>query len=535
MLNLEYFPASWAVTGLIGITTVILLYWYSTNNHDYWAKRGIPFDKPVPFLGSFYAYFKKPLHEVELDRHLKYGSVYGHFEGTKPVLSVGDPTLLRDILVKDFAAFPSHRSLETGNKVFDSMLSNMKGDENWKRIRTIVTPTFTTGKIKRMLGIFKECSKILVQNFKNIAKEGKHVDAKGLYAAFSMDVIASSAFSTKIDSHSDPNNQFVTTTKQVFSKEQRWRFLLWFTVPRLVKFLRMKVIPEDMISFFKNATLQIIEERKRTGQTRNDFLQLLMDTAKETDDGDDKDDGDIASNYGVHEDIHPQILRNVTAKDLSKDELVAQCIIFFIGGHETAAVTLSFASYLLALHPDSQDRVRQEVDRALADNGGKVTYEAIKDMKYLDDVISETLRLYPPALRIDRVAEFDYKLGDTGITVPKGMIVTIPIYAVHRDPNLFPDPEKFNPDRFTPEERGQRDQYSYLPFGAGPRNCVANRFALMEVKVCLAHVIASFNIKTCPETNIPLKFGLGQGLLQPEGIILAMEIRKESVLSDQRE
>ncbi|KAG8174242.1 hypothetical protein JTE90_025807 [Oedothorax gibbosus] len=98
----------------------------------------------------------------------------------------------------------------------------MKGDENWKRIRTIVTPTFT-----RMLGIFKECSKILVLNFKNIAKEGKHVDAKGLYAAFSMDVIASSAFSTKIDSHSESNNQFVTTTKQVFSKEQRWRFLLW--------------------------------------------------------------------------------------------------------------------------------------------------------------------------------------------------------------------------------------------------------------------------------------------------------------------
>ncbi|GFT90518.1 cytochrome P450 3A4, partial [Nephila pilipes] len=159
---------------------------------------------------------------------------------------------------------------------------------------------------------------------------------------------------------------------------------------------------------------------------------------------------------------------------------------------------------------------------------GKLTYEALQNMKYMDNVISETLRLFPPAVRLERKAVGDYKLADTGITIPKGMIVTIPSYAMHRDPELFPEPERFDPDRFTPEERAKRDQYSYLPFGAGPRNCVGMRFALMEIKVCLACVVANFKIKRCPETKVPLKFLVGAGLLQPIDVTVALERRDDN-------
>ncbi|KAG8174241.1 hypothetical protein JTE90_025806 [Oedothorax gibbosus] len=202
-------------------------------------------------------------------------------------------------------------------------------------------------------------------------------------------------------------------------------------------------------------------------KVRNDFLQLLMDTAKEVEDDIKEEGADIASNYGGQEDINPHIFKSVTSKSLSRNELVAQCVIFFIAGYDTTASTLSLASYFLALNPDVQEKVRTEVDEALKESDGELTY--VKSMKYLDNIISETLRLYPPIHRLERSADTDYKLKNTEITLRKGMLVSVPIYGMHRDPNFYPDPEKFDPDRFTPEEKAKRDPY---------RERVANMFGM---------------------------------------------------------
>ncbi|CAL1291396.1 unnamed protein product [Larinioides sclopetarius] len=535
MFGLELIFGSLTVNFIIGIFTVLLLYWYTTRNHDYWEKKNVPYVKPVPLLGSVLETMRKPLHEVEYERYMKFGPVYGHYEGNNPHISVGDPTLLRDIMVKDFSSFTGRRIFNSGDKIVDNMLSVIRG-EDWKRVRSIVTPTFTTGKIKRMLGIFKECTATLTDNLNALAKEGKPVDLKRMYGTFAMDVIASSAFSTKIDSHNDPENKFVQMAKTVFSQELGFKLILFLVAPKLLKLFGVGVFASEASAFFKDMTLMIIEERKRTGQKRNDFLQLLMDTAKEISDEQEKeavekDKGDITSNYELT-DVEHQIFKTVTSKKLSLDELVAQSVIFFVAGYDTTASTLSFSTYLLALNQDIQDKLREEVDEALEENNGELSYESIQRMKYLDNVISETLRIYSIVVRLERYADTDYKLGNTGITIEKGTIISIPVYAIHRDPKLWPDPEKFDPDRFTPEERAKRDPYAYLPFGAGPRNCVGMRFALMEIKVCLAHVIANFKIVKSSKTKVPLEFNLGQqGLLQPKEVVVGMEIRKDSPLA----
>ncbi|CAL1283434.1 unnamed protein product [Larinioides sclopetarius] len=361
-----------------------------------------------------------------------------------------------------------------------------------------------------MLSIIKECAETSVSNFKTLATEGKAIEVKRIYGAYSMDVIASSAFSTKLDSHNDPDNRFVQVAKGVFNQKPGLKFFLFFLCPWLLKLFKIQVFAGEASQFFKDITLKIIEERKKTGQVRNDFLQLLMDIAKETEaevhkrDVVEKEKEDITSNYDESDAGH-HIFKAPVSKKLSTDELVAQCVIFFIAGYDTTATTLTMVTYFLAVHPDVQDKLRAEVDAVLEDSNGELTYEAIQNMKYLDNVISETIRIYPISVRLERCAEEDYKLGDTGITIPKGMIVSIPVIAVHRDPKYWPDPEKFDPDRFTPERRAKRDSYSYLPFGAGPRNCLGMRFALMEVKVCLAHVVANFRINRCPQTKVQLK------------------------------
>ncbi|GFX11764.1 cytochrome P450 9e2 [Trichonephila clavipes] len=217
-----------------------------------------------------------------------------------------------------------------------------------------------------------------------------------------MDIIASSAFSTKIDSHNDPDNKFVKTARTVFNQRLGLRFLFFLSAPRLAKFLRIRAFPSEATHFFRDTTLQIIEQRKRTGQVRNDFLQLLMDTAKEVSEEEKWEttdaEKDIASNYEDSDAGH-HFFKTVTPKKISMDELVAQCVIFFLAGYDTTASTLSFATYMLAVEQNIQDKLRQEVDDALAANNGQLTYEAIQNMKYLDNVISETLRMFPPAIR----------------------------------------------------------------------------------------------------------------------------------------
>ncbi|GIY30713.1 cytochrome P450 3A11 [Caerostris extrusa] len=136
MLDVEFTQNSLLLVFLIGLAS-ILFYWYSTKNLDYWKKRNVPFAKPYPF----------PFHEIELKRYLELGHVYGHFEGTRPVLSVAEPELLKNIFIKDFLSFPNRRLLVSGDEVVDKMVSVVNG-EDWKRIRTIITPTFSTGKIK---------------------------------------------------------------------------------------------------------------------------------------------------------------------------------------------------------------------------------------------------------------------------------------------------------------------------------------------------------------------------------------------------
>lgn len=504
--------------------SVIVAYWYLTKDYKYWKLHNIPYVKPLPIVGTMASIMKYPFHEIGNERHKKMGPVYGTYEGRKPILNVGDPDILKDILVKDFQFFTGRRTFKSGSAVLDKMVSNLKG-EDWKRVRTLITPAFTTGKIKKMIGIFIDSAKTVTENFRKTAEEGKPADMKRYFGAFTMDVIASSAFGTKIDSHNDPENPFVSSARKAFTRGVSWRLFLMLVLPILTKLLRNKrSFGLENVEFFKDAALKILEDRKKSGKKRNDFLQLMMDAAKEELEKDAPVENDKETDIG-HEENNEQVFKPIySSKTLSNDEMVAQCVVFFLAGYDTTASTLSFTAYELALNPEIQDRAIAEIDEAV-NKTGELQYEAISEMKYLDCIISETLRKYPPATGTERTASDDYHIKSLNFTVTKDMTVGIPIYAIHHDPKYYPDPEKYDPDRFTPEQKATRHPYSYLPFGAGPRNCIAMRFALMEVKVCLAYVLSQCRFSVSPETKIPLEYRIGTGLMQPKEVMLKVDIR----------
>uniref|UniRef100_I3MLS5 unspecific monooxygenase n=2 Tax=Ictidomys tridecemlineatus TaxID=43179 RepID=I3MLS5_ICTTR len=149
-------------------------------------------------------------------------------------------------------------------------------------------------------------------------------------------------------------------------------------------------------------------------------------------------------------------------------------------------------------------------------------------MEYLDMVVNETLRLFPIAGRIERVCKKDVEIN--GVPIRKGTVVMIPSYVLHRDPQHWPEPEEFHPERFSKKNKDSIDPYIYMPFGNGPRNCIGMRFALMNMKLALVKVMQNFSFQLCKETQIPLKLA-DQGLLQPEKPIILKAVCRDGTIS----
>lgn len=517
---------SFGVPAVLVLFVVLAVIWYFIKSYEYWTRVGIPYVKPIPILGSMGALFANPAHEIEMERYKEKGRIYGTYEGTRPLLTVADPDVLRNIFVKDFPSFSRRRNMIVGDPLSDNMLQNLV-EENWKRVRALMTPAFSTGKIKRMTSIFTDSAKTLTDNFRFAAKDHKSLDMKRLFGAFTMDVIASTAFGTKLNSHDDPCNPFVKAARNLFSRNIPWRFVLFFLFPGFMKFFKISIFQPDVLQFFEKVTLKVMQERKQSGKKRNDFLQMMMDAStEELEKGEDgSKNGDVSEKeIGCEGENYEVFNSSYNSKSLSNDEMIAQCVSFFLAGYDSTASTLSFAAYELALNPDIQDRLIAEIDE-ITTQKGELNYDAVTEMKYLANVISEVLRKYPQAIRGERLAVNDYFIKDYNITVPKGMIVQVPVYAIHHDPQHYPDPEKFDPDRFNPEQTSMRHPLTYLPFGAGPRNCIAMRFALTEMKFCLAYVLRHCRFTTCAETQVPLQFYRGHLLLQPKAVTLQVEER----------
>ncbi|XP_059189386.1 cytochrome P450 3A19-like [Centropristis striata] len=179
---------------------------------------------------------------------------------------------------------------------------------------------------------------------------------------------------------------------------------------------------------------------------------------------------------------------------------------------------MGFVAYCLATNPDIQKILQEEVDETFPEKC-RPTYEALTQMEYLDMVLNEAMRLYPIATRVERMSKSSVDIN--GVTIPKGTVVAVPVYTLHRDPALWPEPEAFKPERFSKENKHNLDPYAFLPFGAGPRNCIGMRFAVLMMKLAIVEILQRFSFVTCKETEIPLELG-NEGFLAPKNPIKLM-------------
>ncbi|KAH0821408.1 hypothetical protein GEV33_001383 [Tenebrio molitor] len=178
---------------------------------------------------------------------------------------------------------------------------------------------------------------------------------------------------------------------------------------------------------------------------------------------------------------------------------------------------MTFALYEIATNPDLQEKLRNEINSVLANHDGKLTYAAMMEMSYMENVLYETLRKYPPLPFLTRECTKDYIVPNTTIKIKKGDSVAISVQALHNDPEYYPDPEKFDPERFSEENKKKRPDFTWIPFGAGPRHCIGLRFGMLQSKVGLTELLKNYRIKLSNKVQLPLQMDKQSFISSAEG------------------
>ncbi|KAF7689170.1 cytochrome P450 3A27-like isoform X5 [Silurus meridionalis] len=479
---------TWAL--ILILISLILLYGYWP--YGLFKRLGVPGPKPVPFLGTMLQY-RKGIHHFDMECFQKYGKIWGIYEARRPILCVLDTDIIKTVLIKEcYSLFTNRRKFPLSGPLYDAVTTAK--DKDWRRIRSVLSPSFTSGRLKEMFGIMKSHSHSLVENLKKTSERGESADIKEFFGPYSMDVVTSTAFSVDIDSLNNPNDPFVSNIKKLLNFNMFNPLLLIivlfpFFIPLLEK-MSVSFFPTAVTDFFFASLRKIKSERVAEDHKRRvDFLQLMIDSQK---------DNNINSKE--------------TIKGLNDHEILSQSLVFIFAGYDTSRKTLLFLFYNLASNPETMKKLQEEIDETFP-NQAAVDYDMMMNMDYLDAALNESLRLYPVAYRLERVCKKTVEIK--GVIIPKDTAIFIPTYTLHRDPEYWTDPDTFNPERFTQENKENIEQYAYMPFGLGPRNCIGMRFALVIIKLAVVEILQRFDISLSEETKVPLEL-INTGVLAPK-------------------
>lgn len=496
---------------LLIVIIIFLLYKLGTKNFNYWKKKGVPYIKPTLFSGNSGPLLLGKVSDTDHNENL-YNQLKGHrFGGSwmflNPALIVRDPEILKLITIKDFDYF-INRNMVVDEKVDPIFAKNLLSirDQKWRDMRNLLSPTFTSAKMRNMFHLVDACGQQMTHYIDNQIKNQMEqnypdkdvlsLEIKAFFSLFTNDVIATSAFGVEVNSLKNPNNEFYLNGKEItdFTGRKFFISIIRFLMPYVTKKLNIQLFREEVSQFFRDLVAGTMKIREEKNIIRHDMIHLMMQARKEI----------LEAAENPDNGVKRKLL------ELSDDDITAQVVLFLLAGFETTSTFLSFTAYELAVNKDVQTRLQEEIDSVIAEEGNRLTYDGVvHKMKYLDMVVSESLRKWPPLSAMDRGVSNKYVIppmeDEPGVTLEKGDVIIIPIQGLHHDPEHFPNPDKFDPERFSPENKHQIKPLTYLPFGSGSRNCIGMRFALMEGKLCLVHLLRKYTIEVVPNTQIPLK------------------------------
>nr|WCC58055.1 cytochrome P450 [Pharsalia antennata] len=474
--------SSWSLDASLFILTLLfVLHKYISRNYDHWRKKGVVYITPKPFIGNLFdvVSFRTTIAHWQQKIYNSTDQPYvGVFAFHKPVLTLRSPQLIKQVLVKHFDNFMNRTVLNPDhNQVVANALFFAK-DENWKLVRSKMTPAFTSGKLKAM---FSTVNAVGHETIEYIKKSKGQLEVKELSSKYTTEIIARTAFGINAHCFDKEDCDFRKIAGLLFVFD--WKTAIgqtaYFYMHSLANLLRLEFVDNRSVEFLRKVFWQTIKYREKQHVKGNDLIDIIIE---------------LRRNDEFREKI-----------SFESDKVVAQPFMFFAAAVDTTSHLIAFTLYELCLHPLIQEKLREEILNHLKENK-EIDFDSLKDMKYLEMCILESLRKYPAVPFLDRICKEDFTIPGTDTVIDKGTLVYIPLLGLHYDEKYFPDPHKYKPERFADSSVYNKDGLYYLPFGEGPRMCLGERFAMMNTKVALINILSQFLIEPVPATPVPLKY-----------------------------
>ncbi|MFD1685165.1 cytochrome P450 [Halobellus litoreus] len=446
----------------------------------------------VPVFGNSRQYARDPftfLTSVEA----AYGDVVRFDLGPLETYLLTNPADIERVLVANDATYrkPDFQDDAIGTLLGDGLL--LSEGETWRRQRALAQPAFAPDRISSMDGLIARHAREMVDEW----DAGDLRDVNLDMARVTVRIIVEAMFGSRLtDEQTRTIQEHLEPLGQRFEPNPM-RFLVPDWVPT-----RENRAYQDSVRTLEGIIDDIVAERRGTED------DPAIDPAADS------------SNGGEPMDLLSILLRAQRRGEQSDDQLRDELMTMLLAGHDTTALTLTYTWYLLSEHPSVEARVHAELDEVCGDE--PPTAADVRDLDYLERVIQEAMRLYPPVYVIFREPKVDVRLG--GYRVPRGSAVMLSQWATHRSERWYDDPDAFDPDRWLPERRADRPRFAYFPFGGGPRHCIGKHLSMLEAKLIVATVAQEYELEYAREKPFDLRGSLTMHPEEP----LSMRVRPRS-------
>jgi cytochrome P450 len=392
-----------------------------------------------------------------------YGDIVYFRMGPQDVFFLNHPDYVKDVLVTHHQNFIKGRALQRAKRLLGEGLLTSEGDFH-RRQRRLAQPAFHRPRIAAYANVMTDFGARTGGRW----RDGETLDISHEMMRLTLAIVGKTLFDADVEDEAQEIGQALTDVMNLFDV-----LLLPFSeyldklpLPQTRRFQRAR----DRL----DATIyRMIEERRRRPQDRGDLLSMLLLAQDE--------EGETGQ--------------------MTDEQVRDEALTIFLAGHETTSNALTWTWYLLSQHPEVETRLHEEIDAVLGSRLPGV--DDVPRLRYTEMVLAESMRLYPPAWAIGRLAINDYEVG--GYRVPAGSLVLLSQYVMHRDSRYYPDPTRFDPERWTPLARESRPQYAYFPFGGGTRRCIGEGFAWMEGILLIATLARHWRLRLVPDHPVELQ------------------------------